>query len=82
MSADELTDESLPLETLLWRLLNEDEVRVTPALPLARYCHCSANHFRTVLLRFPEAERAEMRDEQGLIVVNCEFCSRSYPLDI
>ena len=79
---DELVDESLPLETLLWRLLNEDEVRVVPPIALSRYCHCSAEHFRTVLLRFPEAERAEMRGDEGLIVVNCEFCSKSYPLDI
>lgn len=82
VSPEELTDEALPLETLLWRLLNEDEVRVMPAVPLARFCHCSADHFRTVLLRFPEEERAEMRNDDGLIVVNCEFCSKSYPLDI
>ncbi len=78
----ELTDESLPLDTLLWRLLNEDEVRVIPAVALRRQCHCSADHFRTVLMRFPEDERAEMRTEEGLIVVNCEFCNKSYPLDI
>ena len=82
VSKVELTDEALPLETLLWRLLNEDEVRVVPPQPLARYCRCSADHFRTVLLRFPEGERAEMRNDEGLIVVNCEFCNSSYPLDI
>lgn len=82
VSPAELTDAALPLETLLWRLLNDDEVRTLPPLALRRHCRCSADHFRSVLSRFPEEERAAMRNEAGVIVVNCEFCNTTYPLDI
>ncbi len=78
----ELVDTSLPLEDLLWRLFNEDEIRVTPPVELQRYCRCSAEHFRTVLARFSEEERAEMRDEQGRINVECEFCSSTYAIEV
>lgn len=82
VTADELADPALPLETLLWRLFNEDEVRVMPALPLSRGCRCSEGHILKVLAQFPEAERAEMRNADGVISVDCEFCSRQFLLRI
>jgi hypothetical protein len=78
----ELADSDLPLETLLWRLFNEDEVRVFPAQPLSKCCRCSVEHIRNVLGQFPEAERAEMRNADGVISVDCEFCSRQFLLEI
>ena len=30
---------------------------------------------------FPEADRAEMRDDNGIISVDCAFCSRQFPID-
>jgi molecular chaperone Hsp33 len=80
VSADELTDPSLGAETLLWRLFNEDEVRVTPPVPLVRGCRCTVEHFRDVLARFPESDLAEMQGDDGRIEVNCEFCSRRFPI--
>jgi molecular chaperone Hsp33 len=78
----ELVDPSLPLETLLWRLFNEDEVHVLPATALARGCRCSEAHIEKVLAQFPEAERAQMRNPQGVISVDCEFCSRQFLLRV
>lgn len=78
----ELADCDLPLETLLWRLFNEDEVRVFPAIELRKGCRCSIEHIRNVLGQFPEDERAEMRNAEGVIAVDCEFCSRQFLLDI
>lgn len=78
----ELADPALPLETLLWRLFNEDEVRVLPALALSRGCRCSEAHVLKVLGQFPEEERAEMRNADGVISVDCEFCSRQFLLRI
>ena len=80
ITADELTDPALPLESLLWRLFHEEEVRVLPAQPLARGCRCSVDHIRNVLSQFPEEERAEMRNAEGVIAVDCEFCSRQFLL--
>lgn len=80
---DELTDPSLSLEALVWRLFHEErEVRVEKGARLSRGCRCTVEHYEKVLARFPEAERAEMRDEQGKIVVDCAFCSRLFQIEL
>ncbi|PZU08040.1 Hsp33 family molecular chaperone HslO [Sphingomonas sp.] len=79
--AGELTDMSLPLETLVWRLFNEDEVRVLPSVALAKGCRCDPDHVRSVIARFPAEEQAAMADESGLIHVDCEFCARRFSLE-
>jgi molecular chaperone Hsp33 len=79
----ELTDPALPLEELLWRLFHdEEEVRLLSAIPLSRGCRCDYEHVRGVLARFAAEERAEMVDEGGVISVDCEFCSRVFPVKI
>jgi molecular chaperone Hsp33 len=81
MGADELADAVLPLETLVWRLFNEEsEVRVLAATPLARGCRCNAEHIRGVLAQFPEDERREMADADGVIAVDCRFCASVFPV--
>ena len=80
---DELVDPALSLEALVWRLFHEErEVRVTPGIALTRGCRCSIEHYRQVLAKFPEADRMEMRGEDGLITVDCAFCSRDFVLDL
>jgi molecular chaperone Hsp33 len=78
---EELTDPALPLESLLWRLFHdEEEVRILSSIPLTRGCRCDYGHVRGVLARFGPEERAEMVDEGGFISVDCEFCSRVFPV--
>ena len=80
---EELLDESLPLEALVWRLFHEeDEVRVFPGSELKRGCRCSVEHYESVIGRFPEEERADMRNEAGEILVDCAFCSRIFTIDL
>ena len=81
IAGDELTDAHLPLETILWRLFNEEEVRLLSETDLARGCRCSPEHVRDVIERFPAAERAEMAGDDGLIRIDCQFCSRVFALD-
>jgi len=77
----ELADPALPLETLLWRLFHEEEeVRLLSNIPLGKGCRCNAEHVRGVIARFAPEERAEMADEDGFISVDCEFCSRIFPI--
>jgi len=79
--ADELTDAGLPLEDLIWRLFHEEpEVRTLALRSLVRGCRCDPDYVRSVIARFPEEERAEMVGDDGLIRVNCEFCSTSFPI--
>lgn len=79
---EELTDPAHSLESLAWRLFHEDEVRVESGVPVSRGCRCSVEHFSSVLAQFPAEQRAEMADEQDLIVVDCAFCSRLFPIPL
>lgn len=79
--ADELVDPALAPEELVWRLFHEErEVRVQGIAALSRGCRCSIVHFEEVLSRFPSEDRREMRDENGIILVDCAFCSREFPI--
>ena len=79
---EELVDRSLSLEALVWRLFHDEaEIRVEPLASLERGCRCTAEHYRSVLARFPENDRAEMRGEDGLIAVDCAFCARVFKID-
>jgi molecular chaperone Hsp33 len=80
--AHELFARALPLEGLLWRLFHEEEVHVLAGVPLARGCRCSIEHILSVIARFPAAERAQRADADGTIGVDCEFCSRRFPIGL
>jgi molecular chaperone Hsp33 len=80
---EELTDADLPLTDIVWRLFHEEEeVRVSEAAALVKGCRCDLAHIRSVIGRFPPEERAEMADDQGIIGVDCAFCSRIFPLAV
>ncbi|AKM09274.1 Hsp33 family molecular chaperone HslO [Croceicoccus naphthovorans] len=79
----ELIDPSLTLEAMLWRLFHEeDELRVAQGEPVFRGCRCSVEHYREVLSRFSENDRLEMRQPDGLVHVDCAFCSKVFELDM
>lgn len=81
--ANELFDRDLPLESLLWRLFHEEEeVRVLTSVPLSKGCRCSYEYVRDVIARFGEEERGHMVDDDGFISVDCEFCSRVFPIRV
>lgn len=78
---EELIDQSLSLEAIIWRLYHEEsEVRVEQGARLMRGCRCSEMHFEEVLARFPKEDRREMADENGIILVDCAFCSKQFPI--
>ena len=79
---EELLDSDLSMEAIVWRLFHEEEeVRIAAGTEISRGCRCSIEHYQTVLAKFPEADRAEMRDENGIIMVDCAFCSRNFPVE-
>lgn len=83
MGADELADGMIPLETLVWRLFNEEtEVRILAATPLAKGCRCDVTYISEVLAKFAPEDRAEMADENGVISVDCAFCATKFPVRI
>ena len=83
MSTEELADPALPLETLVWRLFNEEsEVRLLGGAAMTRGCRCTLDHIRGVLARFPADERAAMADDKGVIGVDCAFCATVFPITL
>jgi molecular chaperone Hsp33 len=81
ISEAELLDSALPLEQIVWRLFHEeDQVLAQPPVPVARGCRCSVAHFEQVLARFPKDDRRDMRNEDGVIVVDCAFCSKDFAI--
>ena len=81
VKADELTDRSLPLDDLVWRLLHDEgEVRTLEPVALTRGCRCSPDYIASVIARFPEEDRAQMVGDDGLIRVDCAFCATSFPI--
>ncbi|WP_226018183.1 Hsp33 family molecular chaperone HslO [Novosphingobium sp. FKTRR1] len=77
----ELLDPALGLESLIWRLFHEEqEVRVERGAALVRGCRCTVEHYTALLSRFSPEDRADMKDEDGLIQIDCAFCSRQFPI--
>jgi len=82
VKADELTDPDLPLDDLIWRLFHEeDEIRTLAAIPLSRGCRCDPDYVRSVIARFPADDREAMVGEDGMIRVDCAFCSSSFAIE-
>lgn len=83
IKADELADPELALEEVVWRLFHEEqEVRVDRSEILTKGCRCDLGHIRDVIARFPASDRADMADEHGIILVDCKFCSRDFPISL
>jgi len=77
---DELTDPSVPVENLLFRLFNERGVRVFTPVAVRDQCSCSREKVSGVLANFSAAEIADSV-EGGEISVTCEFCGSRYAFD-
>ena len=76
----ELVDTSLSAETLLWRLFNQEEVRVLPAKSIAFRCDCDAARIAAVLRSYPPEDRAGLADADGVLRARCEFCGRVHEM--
>ena len=73
----ELVDPALHPHDLLFRLFNEDGVRVFDPTPLTMRCRCSRDRVENVLKSFPRSEIADMKVGDD-VIVTCEFCNESY----
>jgi molecular chaperone Hsp33 len=83
MGADELADPAVALETLVWRLFNEeDEVRLLSDTPVLHGCRCSPDYIAQVLAKFPPEEQRAMADPDGMIIVDCAFCAQKFPVPV
>ena len=74
---EELLDPQLDLDQILFRLYNEDGVRVFDPARMVHVCRCSRERLEAVLTQFDDGELAEMVKD-GVIDVNCQFCNTTY----
>jgi molecular chaperone Hsp33 len=73
----ELLDRTLHLNSLIFRLFHEEQIRVFAPSAVRRGCRCSAERVERVLRSIPVEELDDLRID-GDIVVTCEFCGTEY----
>ena len=77
LGEDELLDDALPPEQLLYRLFHEQGVAADLPRALAYGCRCSRARLAGILEGFPSADLDHMQVE-GDIVMTCEFCALDF----
>ena len=76
VTAAELFD--LDCEEVLFRLFNEDKVRVYPAESVEFQCHCAREKIETALRSMGQSDCEALLKERGTIEADCEFCGEKY----
>ncbi|TRW92816.1 Hsp33 family molecular chaperone HslO [Candidatus Methylobacter oryzae] len=71
----------LNCEQLLYRLFNQEKVRVFDAEPVEFSCACSRSKIEQTLFSMGRTELEEILMERDIIEVSCEFCSERYHFD-
>jgi molecular chaperone Hsp33 len=75
LGGDELAAE--PVQTVLWRLFHEEDVRILDRRPLAFACSCSRERVADMLRTLgPDEARAAL--DGGRVEVHCDFCGQGY----
>jgi len=74
---EELLDPQLDLDNLLYRLFNEDGVRVFEAAHLAKGCRCDRARLLAVISQFSDDDVDHMTVDDK-ISVNCQFCNKTF----
>lgn len=72
---------SLDCETLLYRLFNQETVRLFDSERVTFECGCSQSKIQNALRMLGKVELESILQERNVIDVNCEFCNRQYQFD-
>ena len=76
VTSEELLDPKLELRTLLFRLFQELGVYVQQPRAIIDKCRCSKDKVETMLRSINKDELPSLVDENGNLVVDCEFCKK------
>lgn len=71
----------LDCEQLLYRLFNQEKVRLFDPEPVEFSCACSRSKIERTLFAMGRTELEDILKERDIIEVNCEFCSEQYHFD-
>lgn len=80
LQPQEIFDENLSLNDLLYRLYHEHDVRVVKENNFSFSCRCSRDKLLNTLRSMGEKNIEEMA-ENGRIVATCKFCGQIYSFD-
>ncbi len=73
--------QTLDCEDMLYRLFNEEKVRLYDAEAVTFDCSCSRLKIENALRLIGREELDSVLKERGHIEVNCEFCNKQYRFD-
>lgn len=72
---------TLDCEEMLFRLFNEEKVRVFEPEPVEFKCSCSQRKIEAALISLGKQELDSILLEREVIEVDCEFCGKQYRFD-
>ena len=74
VKSDELLSLDLGLDALIYRLFNQLGPHIQPQRAVLDKCRCSSEKVVNMLDGLAPEQRADLADEDGQLVVTCEFC--------
>ena len=72
---------SLEANELLYRLYNQDKVRLYEPQPVSFQCGCSRERSGAAIVTLDRAEVNDMLSESGSISLHCDYCGTNYSFD-
>lgn len=82
VKSEELLDTNLSLADLVYRLFNSLGAHIQPTRPVIDKCGCSPEKVEVMLDGLSQEQRESLADENGQLVVNCEFCKIERSFDV
>ncbi|WP_440887932.1 Hsp33 family molecular chaperone HslO [Vibrio sp. WZ-1] len=72
---------TLPANELLYRLYNQDKVRLYEPQPVEFHCGCSRERCGAAIITVDKTEIYDILAEEGSISLHCDYCGTSYTFD-
>ncbi|ELI6427943.1 MULTISPECIES: Hsp33 family molecular chaperone HslO [Vibrio] len=69
---------TLPANELLYRLYNQDSVRLYEPQPVEFHCGCSRERSGAAIITVDKTEIYDILAEEGSISLHCDYCGTSY----
>ncbi|APX07587.1 Hsp33 family molecular chaperone [Vibrio campbellii] len=72
---------TLPANELLYRLYNQDSVRLYEPQPVEFHCGCSRERSGAAIITVERTEINDILAEEGSVSLHCDYCGTSYSFD-
>ena len=82
VKSEELLDTNLPLSDLVYRLFHTLGAHSQTTRPISDKCRCSPEKVEVMLDGLTAEQKASLADDNGQLVVSCEFCKTDRHFDL